>query len=558
MAWKKELIQNSSFHLFLILLALAPYFINLGESALWDANESFYAETPREMLESSNFVIPMFNYTFRWQKPPLTYWGVAAAYKLFGISEWSERLPIVLATYSWVLLAYAVGKYFFNPQLGLYAALFLALNFRIFVMSRRAITEIWLSLFLSLALLLLYRAYRENKSSSRVWMAGAWAALGLAVLTKGPVALIILFGVFFLLFFWERFFSWHFFLWLLVTCLVFWIVILPWYACVVSWMGWQPVQSFLFSDNLGRYLTEDFGPRRGIFYYVSVVLGDFFPWIFLGMATFSLQILRMPNEFQGKSFVRFLTIWFLFGIGFFSFSRNKQEYYVMPFYFPASLLIAQCWFSSQKDSLYARSFLRFIFGFLGVLLFSSVFLIYGLSTEFIENLGLSPHLLASWALFAISSSLFLFWKVIQRQWNSCLHTALAVAWVLLLTISVWILPTWERNKPVRDFAGDLLKITEATDWVGYYKVAVPSLAFYMHRPIHEIIDEKQFIQVILRCPGRKYFILRQDDYEQLRMILEEKQYRVLRKEELWRWRFQDLLQITKKQESSSLLLIAGS
>jgi 4-amino-4-deoxy-L-arabinose transferase-like glycosyltransferase len=60
-----------------LALAAAPYFIRLGSSTLWDSNEAFYAETPREMIESRDYINPKFNYQPRLNKPPLSYWIVA-------------------------------------------------------------------------------------------------------------------------------------------------------------------------------------------------------------------------------------------------------------------------------------------------------------------------------------------------------------------------------------------------------------------------------------------------------------------------------------------------
>jgi 4-amino-4-deoxy-L-arabinose transferase-like glycosyltransferase len=79
------------------VLVLAPFFLNLGGSALWDASEAFYGETAREMLERSDLIFPTFNYQPRNQKPPLTYWCIAAAYRLIGINEFSTRLPAAIA-----------------------------------------------------------------------------------------------------------------------------------------------------------------------------------------------------------------------------------------------------------------------------------------------------------------------------------------------------------------------------------------------------------------------------------------------------------------------------
>src|SRR5262249_7771877 len=100
----------------IIITAVAlPYFVNLGASSLWDANESFYAETPREMMESGDYLAPQFNYQPRAQKPPLTYWLILLSYQLLGISEFAVRLPGALAALGILLFTYGIGRSLFSP-----------------------------------------------------------------------------------------------------------------------------------------------------------------------------------------------------------------------------------------------------------------------------------------------------------------------------------------------------------------------------------------------------------------------------------------------------------
>src|SRR3954467_301400 len=89
------------------LLAAAgpPYLIGLGDSAIWDANEAFYVETPREMIERGDFVFPTFNYEPRPNKPVLSYWIVAGFYEVFGISVAVQRLPIALGAVVMIVTA---------------------------------------------------------------------------------------------------------------------------------------------------------------------------------------------------------------------------------------------------------------------------------------------------------------------------------------------------------------------------------------------------------------------------------------------------------------------
>src|SRR5689334_25205257 len=105
----------------LLVAAILPYFIDLGGSSIWDANEAFYVETPREMLQRGDFVSPTFNYVPRLNKPVLSYWIVAAFYKVFGVSVAVQRLPIALAALSIILAALLLARAAGNLEAGLWA-----------------------------------------------------------------------------------------------------------------------------------------------------------------------------------------------------------------------------------------------------------------------------------------------------------------------------------------------------------------------------------------------------------------------------------------------------
>src|SRR5713226_2191111 len=122
----------------LVLLAAAaiPYFVNLGASSIWDANEAFYAQTPREMVETADYVNPSFNFQLRYNKPVLSYWEVVAAYRLFGVSEWSERLPIAIGGIVLMATAFGLGRLIGGTEAGLLAALVLATSPRVLLLAR--------------------------------------------------------------------------------------------------------------------------------------------------------------------------------------------------------------------------------------------------------------------------------------------------------------------------------------------------------------------------------------------------------------------------------------
>src|SRR5829696_2354702 len=87
----------------LLAAAVLPYFVDLGGSSIWDANEAYYVETPREMIERGDYVFPTFNYEPRLNKPVLSYWIVIGLYKAFGTSVAAQRLGIAIGGLTLVL-----------------------------------------------------------------------------------------------------------------------------------------------------------------------------------------------------------------------------------------------------------------------------------------------------------------------------------------------------------------------------------------------------------------------------------------------------------------------
>ena len=82
----------------MIFLLGIVFLWNLGGSSIWDSNEAFYVETPREMMKTGDMTIPYFNQEFRLNKPPLTYWLGVCAYRAGGVGIWQHRLLIALFT----------------------------------------------------------------------------------------------------------------------------------------------------------------------------------------------------------------------------------------------------------------------------------------------------------------------------------------------------------------------------------------------------------------------------------------------------------------------------
>jgi len=133
--------DNSIRNLLLLFLFISPFFMSLSTSTVWDANEAFYVQTPREMVDSGNWLIPEFNGNPRLNKPPLSYWLVAVFYQFLGVSIlWERLLMAVLASLS-IFSTFQIGKLLYSPEAGLLGAGIFATTFRFLIVSRRLMID---------------------------------------------------------------------------------------------------------------------------------------------------------------------------------------------------------------------------------------------------------------------------------------------------------------------------------------------------------------------------------------------------------------------------------
>ena len=166
-------------------------------SSIWDANEAFYAQTPREMIEAGDYVTPSFNFQLRMNKPVLSYWHVAASYHLFGVSEWSERLPIAIGAVAIIATAFGLGRLLGGTFAGLLAAVVLATSPRLVLLARRIIIDVHITMWTGLVLLCFALA-ETRPQRRRLYLCLMYVAAGFGVLTKGPVAVFLPAVVFFI------------------------------------------------------------------------------------------------------------------------------------------------------------------------------------------------------------------------------------------------------------------------------------------------------------------------------------------------------------------------
>lgn len=519
-------------HTVILAVVSLPYFVNLGESSIWNTNEAFYAETPREMLVTGDYLAPMFNYEIRAQKPPLTYWAILASYRLFGVNEFAVRFPGALAALGVLLFSYGMARLLFGSRAALMAALIAATTPRIFILARRLPIDILLLFFLSGTLFFLIRAI--HKRELRCWiLAYVFASLGF--LTKGPIALAIPAGTCLL---WKlssrrlKISEMR----PLMGMLILIVIALPWYILIYTIHGWTYIAPFFLRDNLSRFAVESMGPARGLFYYFSAFAADFFPWSLLFL--FALFLIwkqrKVLHPLKNLSF-GFPLIWCVLIFLIFSLSKNKQEYYIAPMYPAAAVFLSGAAaagmrtgrkeepFKQQQDSAErapdhpehnvpaGRQFCwSWPYGILALVLFLlSLFIPFFLGS-FLPDLPV--FLRYGPSLFFISGAVWLTVSIIRRRSGHCFFSAALPLWIAFLMAALFYVPALEKYRPVKPFCMLIKAESAPNDEAGFFLTALPSMAFYLERPIFQ---ENSYDQMIRKfSSGKRVFcILAAKDYD---------------------------------------------
>jgi hypothetical protein len=331
------------------LLALLFGF-NLGRRALWSPAEGRYAEIPRAMVVSGDYLTPRLNGVKYFEKPPLFYWLQALAIKLFGLNEWSLRSWTALFALLGCIVVYAAGRELFGRRTGWIASLILASSPLYYAMARVITTDMALSFFISAALLAFLAATRRAPGRSRrLLMWAFFICTALATLTKGLIGAVLpalVIGA------WIAFLGeWKIFRAMyLPSGLFFYAAIAaPWHV-LVSRANPEFARFYFIHEHFQRYLGADQRPLQQAWAYIPVLLIGFFPW-----AAFVIQAFRNNLGFswehrrkhQGQLF---LGLWAVLIVVFFSASGSQLFTYILPAFPPLALLIGEtfsAWWAAE-------------------------------------------------------------------------------------------------------------------------------------------------------------------------------------------------------------------
>lgn len=499
----------------LVLLAASVLllFLGLGANTIWDANEAFYVETPKQMVLSGDYINPEFNGEPRMNKPVLSYWVVAGFYQVFGMSVGVERAAIAVGAVGILLATFLFGRTLGGPTVGIVATLIVATAPRFVMFSRRIFIDIWVTMFMVLALAcFLLAETRPHHRRRYLWL--MYAAIGLGVLTKGPVALLFpaaTIGTWLLL---ERRLGDLRRLHLVSGALIVLAIVVPWWAVIYAQQGWAPVAAFWLGENVGRF-TEPMQPgERDFLFYIPVVLGDLFPWtvFVIGGLVWGARALWQ----RSAPYASLLMLWVVWHVGVFSFSQTKQDLYIFPV-LPALAALAAC-VMTHAVTCGARWVTPGIGVSAGLMLIVSggLYWLFGTHAEIHQIAG--ANLLA--AVIGIGALVTVALVVVSHR--AAALTAIAATMVVgNYVFALVALPAVEPYKPVWPIVQTIEARTAPTDpppVVAHYRNVLPSMSYYLGRPIETIFDMPTLTARVQQVPSM-YVLLTQFELEELQLRL---------------------------------------
>ena len=332
------MISRRALWLLIAVFALV-WFSNLEYRKLVRPDEGRYAEIPREMVAGGDWVTPRLNDLKYFEKPALQYWATAAAYTVFGEHQWTARLWSALTGFFGVLLTGFVGARLWGRDVGVVAGAICAASLLYALIGHVNTLDMGVSFFLVAGLFCLMLAQREPDRSrtERAWMLGAWAALALAVLSKGligaalPFAALVIYTV--LARDWTLWRRLH----LGAGLALFLALTAPWFIWV-SLRNPEFFHFFFIHEHFERFLTKTHSRYQPPWYFIPMLLVGMLPWTLLLFGA-----LARAARGAGAGGFRprlFLLVWSVFVFAFFSASSSKLPSYILPIFPALALLVA--------------------------------------------------------------------------------------------------------------------------------------------------------------------------------------------------------------------------
>jgi len=497
--------------LILVVFSGSLFFIGLDKMPLTDPDEVFYAETAKEMLNRDELLTQYIFGKPQFEKPPLYYWLVLFGFRAFGVNEFSARAGSAIFGILGVIGIYLLGKLLINKRTGFLSGIVLATSVEYLILARACVTDIVLGVLILYAFLFFFYGYYANSGKNKHYLLSS-VFLGLAVLTKGPVALLLPGAIIFLYLIIAKELKKLKEIPLIQCAILFLAVSSPWYFLMYRVHGKEFMDVFFGFHNVVRFLHPEHKWGDVVYYYVPILIGGFAPWTILLPA--GIWQARKEQDLRIKRTNIFILIWISVIFVFFSISRTKLPTYIFPLY-PALALpvgrvldvfldnaLGQKIKTLFRTSLYTLS-LALASGMVGLYVFAKM------RYPTVANASLITGV-----VFILFMMVFIA-LLLKRRYAHALFVYTVSFIVLILPLSYIVLPEVGRYESSKEISEKVLKLAGPGEEIGAETHYRRGVAFYTDREGIPDIHSHDSCTKFLNRKERVWGILKEKNHIQL-------------------------------------------
>ena len=338
-------MERTNSYPILLVLCLVLFFFGSWWIPVTDPTESCYTLTAKEMLESGDFFSPRIYGKFWYDKPIFFYWELILAYGIFGVNEFASRLfPAIFATCG-VFITYYFGNKLYGHKVGFFAAIILAATPEYWYLSHAIITDMTLFCAISITLISFFFGYTKGKPN---YYYISYAAAGVGMLTKGPIAFCLPGLIIFLFLLVQKDLK-HLLKMKLLTGVPLCLAIAAiWYLPMYVIHGQDFFDNFFGVHNYLRATVSEHPKFNVWYYYTMIFLAGFLPWNLPVIYLIAKNIWREKKLPSLDTKEKFLLIWALTVPIVFQSFATKYVTYTLPYMMPIAILFARVFVQWEK------------------------------------------------------------------------------------------------------------------------------------------------------------------------------------------------------------------
>jgi 4-amino-4-deoxy-L-arabinose transferase-like glycosyltransferase len=498
----------------LALISLGVLFFRLGSLPLTGPDEPRYARIAEEMYQQGHWVTPLLEGHPWLEKPPLYYWITIPFNALLGNDETTARLGPAFSGLLTAIAIFWLGARLWNRLAGLLGASIILTCIGLAAFARGASTDMPMTACLTVALSILMAAAVERKLE--FWkVAIAYLFLGLAVLGKGPIAILLAGGIGLIFWFFDErggsFKKWR----VLPGFVIMMAAAVPWFWMVFRQNGYSFIATFFINHNLARYVSDIHHHSQPFYYYLQILLGLFFPWTgWLAMLIPKSPVAQIRGWRAWNPRTLFLLSWIVFPLLFFSFSASKLAGYILPALPPLALLLGvrvSKWETNGKlgQSMRLVSWTHLVFS-AAVSIATPIFFF----TTFGGHWGVGMILSGA----VLGPALLGFYYGLKNNMSAAFKATIVQGFLMVAFTAQFAFPVIGDYLSTKEIALKAISLRQAGEPVVSFIYFHHSLFYYTDYQISAVIMDLESLEQLVHEHRRILVIARSEHLEQIRLI----------------------------------------